>query len=96
MSPVLPGDLIAAARALLPAPPEARPEIARRMITEADAADRYRRRFRKAHRDWGNGTLMAAALARPVAPEPRLDDPDYLDCLFQIFTALTERCARPV
>lgn len=91
MRPVLPGDVSAAARALLRVPSVARPALARRMLQEADAADCYRRRFRRAHRDWGNGTLMAAALARPAGPEPRLDDPDYLDCQFVMLEALLTR-----
>lgn len=88
MRPILPGDLSAAARALLCVPPAARGTMARRLLQEADAADRYRRRFRRAHAFWGNGTLRAAALARKVKDEPRLDDPDYLDCQFKMFEAL--------
>lgn len=88
MRPVLPGDINAAARALLPVPPATRKELAMRLVKEASAADCYRKRFRKAHALWGNGTLMAAALMRPLGLEPRLDDREYLECQFLVFEAL--------
>lgn len=91
MRPVLPGDISAAARALLPLPPSSRKSVALRLIKEAQAADRYRKKFRKAHALFGNGTLMAAAMMRPLAREPRLDDPDYLDCRFHVFQALMDQ-----
>lgn len=91
MRPVLPGDVSAAARALLAAAPVARAALARRMVAEAEAADCYRRRFRKAHPDWGNGTLRAAALARPLAREGRLDDPEHLECQFIVIETLLAR-----
>ncbi|MBN7785262.1 hypothetical protein JYP51_10045 [Ponticoccus gilvus] len=94
MRPVLPGDVSAAARALLAVAPEGRAALAQRLLTEAAAADRYRRRFRRAHPDWGNGTLRAAALAHPVAAEPRLDDRDHLDCQFLVIEALLARAVR--
>jgi hypothetical protein len=91
MRPILPGDVTAAARALLHVPPGFRDALMKRIITEAEAADCYRRKFRKAHAVWGNGTLMAAALARPVAREPRSNDRDYLDCQARVIDALIQR-----
>jgi len=64
MRPVLHTDLITAASALLTVPRGQRWRAARDLVMQADAADRYRQRTGKAHADWGNGTLMAAALAR--------------------------------
>ncbi len=93
MRPVLPGDVSAAVRALLAVAPEGRAALAQRLVTEA-AADRYRRRFRRGHPDWGHGTLWAAALAHPVAAEPRLDDRDHLDCQFLVIEALLARAVR--
>jgi len=61
--PVISADLTAAARVLVPTPDEARPAVMRLLIAQAEAADRYRKRFGRAHPEWGNGTLMAAALA---------------------------------
>ena len=94
MRPVQHGDVSAAARALLAAPAGARPGLMQRMLVEAEAADRYRRRFRRSHAAWGNGTLMASALSRPAAPEPRLDDKDYLDCQHLVIEALLQRATR--
>lgn len=91
MRPVLPGDISAAARALLPVPPAQRRELAARLLREAHAADCYRKRFKKAHAMWGNGTLMAAALKRPTGREPRLDDQEYLECQSIVFNALQVR-----
>ncbi|WGW02523.1 DUF7742 family protein [Tropicibacter oceani] len=92
MRPVLPGDVSAAARALLAVPASARGGLARRLVLQADAADRYRRRLGKAHPFWGNGTLMAAALGRGAArDEPRLDDPDYAECFIAVLNALLDR-----
>ena len=62
MRPVLHGDVICAACALLAVPRGTRWRQAREMVAQADAADRYRRHFGRAHPNWGNGTLMAAAL----------------------------------
>ena len=88
MRPVLPGDLSAAARALLTVPSCARPSLAHSLLEQAEAADRYRRREGRAHPLWGNGSLQSAALARRVSPEPCLDDPEYLDCQIAVLEAL--------
>lgn len=88
MRPVLHTDLITAASALLTVPRGQRWRAARDLVMQADAADRYRQRTGKAHADWGNGTLMAAALARGVAPERRPDDPDYAEALILVLEAL--------
>lgn len=91
MRPILPGDLNAAARALLAVPADARPVLARRLLAQADAADRYRVRHRRAHPLWGNGSLQSAALGRQALAERRLDDADYVDCLIVMLEALRER-----
>jgi hypothetical protein len=95
MRPVLQMDVTSAARALLDVAPDARPACIRRLIDRADAADRYRRRTRRAHPLWGNGTLMAAAMARSLPRQPRSDDPEFLDCQFTVVAALLERVGRP-
>lgn len=95
MRPVLHGDVTAAARALLLVPEGARETLCRRMIEEADFADRYAKRLGRPHRHWGNGTLMAAARARPLADEPSLGEERYCACLELVFRALLEwRAAR--
>ena len=89
MRTVLPGDLRAAACALLPVPREARGAALALLVMRAEAADRYRRRLRRAHPDWGDGTLAAAAGRVPA--EPFCDDPDYLDALLRVVQFLAAR-----
>lgn len=88
MRPVMHGDLTAAARHLLTLPDSLRASRCARLIAQADAADRYRKRFGRAHPAWGNGTLMAAARMQPLPREPQLHDPDYAACLILVLTQL--------
>lgn len=88
MRPVLPGDVSAAARALLPVSRARRADFARRLIEEAQAADLYCRTEGRAHPRWGNGTLMAAAHGHEMGCEGTFCDPDYLDCQMQVLGAL--------
>ncbi|MBB4022054.1 MULTISPECIES: DUF7742 family protein [Actibacterium] len=88
MRPVLHGDVVAAARALLPLPDCARAAALRGMLARAAAADAYRKRFGRAHRAWGNGSLMAVALPRVRGAEPFLDDAEYCRCLALVFETL--------
>lgn len=93
MRRVLHGDVTAAGRALLAVAPAARPALLVRMLAAADTADAYRQATGRAHPLWGGGSLMAVALARPLGPEPFLDDPDYAACLALVFSALVARSA---
>lgn len=95
MRPVMHGDLTSAARHLLALPAAARPDHCACLITQADAADRYRKRFGRVHPRWGNGTLMAAARRIPLPPEPPLHDPAYASCLLLVLTALIQRRQPP-
>lgn len=94
MRRVLHGDVVAAARALLAAPPARRAALIARLIDEAEAADAHRRRTGRAHPVFGTGSLMSAALSRPCASEPYLDEPDYAACMVQVLEALISRAAR--
>ena len=78
----------ASARVLLCLPSGRRWQAAQELVARAEAADRYRRRLGRTHPGWGNGTLMAAAMARPMAPGHRPDHPDYADCLMLVLDAL--------
>ncbi|KMK67700.1 hypothetical protein [Puniceibacterium sp. IMCC21224] len=91
MRPVLFGDMVSATRALLCAPVGRRWLLARSMLDEADAADRYLRRLGRAHPRWGNGTLMARASRLPLAPEPGFQNADYVECLILMLEALRRR-----
>lgn len=59
------GDLVAAATAVAAQAAAQQPAFAHRLICEADAAHRYHKRFGLPHPAWGNGSLMARALAEP-------------------------------
>ncbi|KPQ06779.1 MAG: hypothetical protein HLUCCA12_09230 [Rhodobacteraceae bacterium HLUCCA12] len=88
------GDVSAAARALMAVPEPARPALMRRLLDEAAQADRYRLRRGRAHPVLGNGTLMARALACPLADVAGPGDPAYLAALAQVIEAvLDRRCA---
>lgn len=94
MRRVLYGDVTAAARALLAAPAGGRDRLLTRLMAEADAAEAHRRATGRVHPLWGTGSLMSAALAHAVAPEPRLDDPDYAACMALVFEALVVRAGQ--
>jgi len=91
MRPVMHGDLVAAARVLRALPAPARAAAARRLIAEADAADRYRKQFGRGHSRFGTGSLMVAAGRWPKVAEPGLDDAGYLHCLGVVLAALAAR-----
>lgn len=93
MRRVLHGDVRAAARTLLAAAPAARAPLLNRLFDEAEIADAHRLTTGRAHPDYGTGSLMAAALAHPVAPEPYLDEPAYAACMALVFEALIARAA---
>ncbi|MEJ2000205.1 MAG: hypothetical protein P8X77_02260 [Maritimibacter sp.] len=89
MRPVLPGDVIQAALALLAAPDPARVGLIRQMLDEAGQADAFRQSTGRAHPDFGTGSLMSAAMTRPRAREPYWDDPDYARCLVMVLQVVT-------
>lgn len=65
------GDLLAAARVLAGLPVPLRAEAIDRLIDQAHAAHSYMARFGRPHRYWGDGSLMARALAEPTHPTAR-------------------------
>lgn len=85
------GDVTAAARAVRDLPAEARRGAVRAYLERADAADRFRKRFGRAHPIWGNGSLMAAVMCcgGPSA-EPVLSDPGYLDAMAAVIEAILD------
>lgn len=94
MRRILYGDVRAAARALLVVPDARRASLLERLFTEADIADRHRLATGRAHPAFGTGSLMSAALARKVAPEPQLEDRDYAACMALVFEALVCRAGQ--
>lgn len=91
MRSITQGDIAAAARAALARPAPERAAAIAALIAEAELADRYRRRLGRLHPCLGNGTLMAAALARGAVPEPAPGDPAYLRAMAQVIEALLAR-----
>lgn len=91
MRPVLHGDVVAAARALLAVAEADRDALSERMLDEAGWADACRKRTGRAHPVWGDGSLMAAALRRGPPPEPLLNDTEYCTCLIRVLEAVVAR-----
>jgi hypothetical protein len=81
------GDLVAAAGALAAVPFGDRGALMVQMLTEAETADAFRRREGRMHPEFGNGTLMAVALARPQGAQPQ-DGGQSLICLAQALEAV--------
>lgn len=65
------GDLLAAADCVVGMAGEDQSRHLARLLAEAHAAHRYARRFGRPHPRWGDGSLMARALAERPTPEPR-------------------------
>ena len=70
MRPLLPGDLDCAVAVVMAQPPEARADVAARLLAQADLADRYRKRLGRAHPHYGTGSLMSAALCSLICSPP--------------------------
>lgn len=94
MRPVTHGDILAAARVLLSVPDAAWPATLQDLLDKAARADRQRQIAGALAAGSGNGTLMAAALARfpPVAPP--VDTPRHLAALATVIAALLARSER--
>lgn len=90
MRPLLHGDVSAAARALLAAPPPERTRLCVRMIYEAELADNHRARTGRLHPVYGNGSLMAVARNRVLADEPGFDDLQYCQCFSLVLHHLAD------
>ncbi|CUH47898.1 DUF7742 family protein [Ruegeria atlantica] len=90
MRPVLHGDVSAAARVLLNAPPSDRERLCTRMINEAELADIYVGHTGRLHPLFGNGSLMTVARTRPLANEPSFDDLKYCQCFEMVLRCLVQ------
>ncbi|WP_299506876.1 hypothetical protein [Cypionkella sp.] len=87
----LPGDLFEAA-ALLAASNTANPaDLITILLDQTDAAHRYAKRFGRAHPAWGNGSLMARALAEHGPRCHSHTAPNFLDALALVATLLATR-----
>ena len=83
------GDILAAA-SVIPAADLPHMQISgARLIAQADAAHRYAKRHGRPHPTWGNGSLMARAMAEPLVTAPNFSCRTYLAAFQAITTALT-------
>ncbi|MGP9790113.1 DUF7742 family protein [Roseinatronobacter sp. NSM] len=95
MREVTHGDLCAAARVLTGHARGQWPQLMAAMLETAHHGDCIRKRLGRVHPQFGNGTLMAAALARAPAGDMRPSDPRYLDALACVIAAVARwRAAR--
>ncbi len=77
MRPLLQADLESAVAVVLGQPMPLRRWTADQLLAQADIADRYRKRFGRAHPDFGSGSLMAAAGHWPALPQRPMCDAAY-------------------
>ena len=91
MRPVLMTDLLCAGRAVLAVDPQARAPLARRLLRDADAADRFLRRYGARHPRFGDGTLAAAARHSGLVSDPAICDPEFARALVLVLHALIHR-----
>lgn len=85
------GDVTAAARAVRGLPQNDQRRAILSLLVKADAADRFRKRFGRAHPIWGNGSLMAVALGVDSGRgEPFLADTDYLEAMAAVLDAVLD------
>ena len=91
MRPVHLSDLHYAATMLATLPPEQRTSMFFRELTHADIADRYRKRLRKAHPEFGLGTLTSAFSGQPTHEIHPPHDVDYLQSMLVVVSGLLHR-----
>ncbi|MGC1495646.1 MAG: hypothetical protein WA790_07550 [Sulfitobacter sp.] len=94
MREVFLSDLTAVARVLLRVPAPQRNALCKQMLIEADWADKFTRRFNKAHKIWGNGTLSGVAQSRQLGPEKSFSDAEYRSCIMSVLHCLEHHRAR--
>jgi hypothetical protein len=88
MRPLMPADLDCAVAVVLGQPPQDRRWAADQLLAQADVADRYRKRFGRAHSAFGSGSVMSAARRWPLGPVHPICDPAYCDGLSIVLDAV--------
>lgn len=88
MRPIHPTDLDLVTRTLLACDPPHRRDLARRIVSNAETADRYRKRTGRLHPEFGAGTLGSAAQGFPRARALAHCDAPYRHCLLILLEAL--------
>lgn len=83
-------DLYHAARAVQAVQPIKRARFCRELLWRAHIADKYVKRLRKLHPDWGDGSLRAAALAQCPIGQRGNTPVDLLGCMLIVLTTFHE------
>lgn len=86
-------DLAATAQLLARWPEADRPAQLDRLLSQTHAADCFSRRLGRPHPQWGNGSLLARALAEPTSPLP--EDHHYWASLSLVAAAIAARRRGP-
>ncbi len=84
-------DLHHAARALLSVPHNARAGFCAELLWQAHVADKYVKRLRRLHPQWGDGSLRAAALPYSSVVEVPPHTAVLWPCMAVVLDALTTR-----
>lgn len=82
-------DIEAAVHVLLAQPSSHRAQTMMLLCERASIADRYRKRLRRPHREFGTGTLMSAAVAFNRVRRSSYLSSDYMSCLQLVAQTLT-------
>ena len=82
-------DVTALALVLLSRPWSEREALCRQAVAEADVAERYRRRFKRAHPLLGDGSLQSWAQGRAKGQQ-LYHDPERLECELMVLRPLLE------
>lgn len=91
MRPIHLSDLHHAAISLSSVPLGERKHQFAQALSRADIADRYRKRLRKAHPQFGIGTLTSALSIHLPNDTDRPTDEDYLRAMLVVVTGLLHR-----
>lgn len=96
MRPIHLSDLHFAACALRGIARADRPARLRCALEQADVADRYRKRLRRAHPHYGLGTLTSALSDLGPITEPISDDHEYLQSMLVVVQGLLQRAGQKI
>ena len=88
LRPIAHVDIASVALAIMELGDDVRPKMIFAIFTKSDAADAYRKRFRRAHPLWGNGSLMSVVVVRDLPGEPFFGDPVYCRAFVDVLEAL--------
>lgn len=88
MRPILYGDIVAAASVIRCVDPDARRTFLDQMMDRAHCADKFRKRLGLLCPGFGDGTLAATCAGRPRQTGGYFSDPDYADCMRNVFEAI--------